>query len=77
MEAGGSQQQPSNWRRWAFGIIAVLALVFIIQNSQEVEVEFFFFGSAQAPLIFALRITFVLGFAAGWRTTRRRRGRGE
>ena len=75
MEAGGSQQQPSNRRRWAFVVVVILALVFIIQDSQEVQVEFLFFGRAQAPLIIALAITCVLGFLAGWLTARMRRGR--
>ena len=42
----------------------ILAAIFILQNSQEVEVKFFF-STSQTPLIFALLFAAVLGFVIG------------
>ena len=42
----------------------ILAAIFILQNSQEVEVKFFF-STAQTPLIFALLFAAGLGFVIG------------
>lgn len=42
----------------------ILAAIFILQNSQEVEVKFFF-STFQAPLIFALLFAALLGFVIG------------
>lgn len=47
----------------AIGAI-LLAAIFILQNSQEVEVKFFF-STFQAPLIFALLFAALLGFVIG------------
>ena len=46
-------------------ILGVVLIVFILLNAQEVEIDFIV-GTATAPLIFALAIAGVLGFAAGW-----------
>lgn len=50
----------------------VLSLIFIIQNSQEVEVKFFF-STTNTPLIFALLLAAVLGFIVGLGLPRFRR----
>ena len=42
----------------------ILAAIFILQNSQEVEVRFFF-STSQTPLIFALLFAAALGFVIG------------
>ena len=42
----------------------ILAAIFILQNSQEVEVKFFF-STVQTPLIFALLLALGLGFLIG------------
>jgi uncharacterized integral membrane protein len=68
------ESKPTNWRRWAIGIVVVLLLILIIQNSQKVEVHFFF-ADAQIPLIFALVIAAVLGALIGWLLPRVRRSR--
>lgn len=47
----------------AIGAI-LLAAIFILQNSQEVEVKFFF-STSQTPLIFALLFAALLGFVIG------------
>lgn len=61
------------WKRWAFAILGVILIVFILLNSQEVEINFIV-GTATAPLIFALAIAALLGFAVGWLAPRVRRG---
>jgi uncharacterized integral membrane protein len=45
-------------------VVAVLAFIFIIQNSRRVEVQFLFFNHP-SRLWLALLITFVLGAACG------------
>ncbi|MGA8218732.1 MAG: LapA family protein [Solirubrobacterales bacterium] len=42
----------------------VLAAIFILQNSQQVKVKFFF-ATGHTPLIFALLLATVLGFIIG------------
>ncbi|MDX6607165.1 MAG: hypothetical protein QOD14_1705 [Solirubrobacterales bacterium] len=42
----------------------VIAAVFILQNSQHVDVKFFF-STTNIPLIFALLLAAVLGFVIG------------
>ena len=42
----------------------ILAAIFILQNSQEVEVKFFF-STSETPLIFALLFAALLGFVIG------------
>jgi uncharacterized integral membrane protein len=52
----------------------VLAAIFILQNTQEVKVKFFF-STSTIPLIFALLLAAVLGFIIGLALPRfRRRG---
>ena len=67
-----SERRAPSWRPWAFAIIGVILLVFILLNSQKVEINFII-ATATAPLIFALAITGVLGFAIGRLTARMRR----
>jgi uncharacterized integral membrane protein len=59
------QKAGTNWRAWGLGIIVVLVLIFILQNSQSVRVKFLFFD-ASMPLIFALLITTILGMIIGY-----------
>ncbi len=54
--------------------LVVILAVFVIQNSQEVEVKFIF-TTTQTPLIFALLLAGVLGALIGWIIPRLRRGR--
>ena len=67
-----SAHAPHPWKRWAFTILGVILIVFILLNSQEVEINFIV-GTATAPLIFALVIAGLLGFAVGWLAPRMRR----
>jgi uncharacterized integral membrane protein len=59
------QRKESNWRAWGLGVVVVLAIIFIAQNSQSVRVKFLFFD-ASMPLIFALLIATVLGVIIGY-----------
>jgi uncharacterized integral membrane protein len=59
------QAKQRNWRGWALGIAVVLALIFILQNSQKVKVKFLFVDTT-TPLIFALLIAAILGAVIGY-----------
>jgi uncharacterized integral membrane protein len=48
--------------------------IFVIQNSQSVQVEFLF-TSTDTPLIFALLVAGALGAVIGWAWPHVRRGR--
>lgn len=66
-------RQGTNWKGWAMLVAVVLLLIFIVQNSQEVEIKFLFFGSFNTALIFALVIAALLGALIGWLAPRVRR----
>jgi uncharacterized integral membrane protein len=68
------QEHRTNWRMWTIAIVALLLLILIIQNSQKVELHFFF-ADTQMPLFFALLIAAVLGALVGWLLPRFRRSR--
>jgi uncharacterized integral membrane protein len=53
-------------------IAVVVVAVFILQNSQHVDVKFFF-STTNIPLIFALLLAAVLGFIIGLALPRFRR----
>lgn len=59
------KKEGFGWKPWVIGILAVIVIVFVAQNSQEVEVDFIF-ASTNTPLIFALALCAGLGFAIGW-----------
>jgi len=61
-------------RLWAIGIAVLLLVIFIAENSQEVEVRFLFVET-QTPLIFGLLVAGILGFLIGWLAPIVRRGR--
>lgn len=54
--------------------VTILALILILQNSQEVAVDFIF-ATTTLPLVFALLIAFALGGLVGWLLPRFRRKR--
>lgn len=68
----GTDREGPRWRLWAAAIAAVLLIIFIAQNSQEVRVDFLFV-EATTPLIFALLVAGVLGALIGWLAPRVRR----
>ena len=47
------------------GIVGVLALIFIFQNSEQQDVNFLFF-SATVPLSVVIIISMMLGAVLGW-----------
>jgi uncharacterized integral membrane protein len=59
------QRKGTNWRAWGLGILVVLVIIFIAQNSQSVRVKFLFID-ASMPLILALVITTLLGIVIGY-----------
>jgi uncharacterized integral membrane protein len=66
--------QERNWKLWVAIVVAIVLIVFVIQNSQEVKVDFLF-TTTETPLIFALLIAGGLGAAIGWLAPRVRRHR--
>jgi uncharacterized integral membrane protein len=67
------RSQDRSWKLWA-GLVALLVLViFVVQNSQEVTVDFLF-TTTTTPLIFALVFAGALGALVGWLLPRVRRG---
>ncbi|HEX2389000.1 MAG TPA: LapA family protein [Solirubrobacterales bacterium] len=62
---GEKPRKERTWRFYAAIAIGIVALVFIVQNSQEVEVDFIV-ATTSTPLFFILIITFALGALAGW-----------
>ena len=67
------KKERAGWKAWALGIAGVLLAILILQNLQEVEVDFLFIHT-NTPLIFALLIAGGLGALIGWATPRVRRG---
>jgi uncharacterized integral membrane protein len=67
--AGGSR-----WRLYVAIAAVVLAAIFILQNSDETKVKFFF-STTTTPLIFALLLAFALGLIIGLVLPRFRRPR--
>ncbi len=62
------------WRFYLSSTLLVLALIFVIQNTDETQIKFLF-AEGQMPLFFALLITLVVGALIGWLTPRVRRSR--
>jgi len=71
---GLPRKEGRGWRFYVLIAAAIVLLVFVIQNSQSVEVEFLF-TSTNTPLIFALLIAGALGALIGWAWPHVRRSR--
>ncbi len=75
VSAGTTSSSTGGAPRWrlyvAIGTI-ILAAIFILQNSQEVSVDFFF-TTTETPLVFALLFAAILGFIIGLALPRLRR----
>jgi len=67
------RKEGRGWKFYALITAGVLLAILILQNLQEVEVDFLFIH-ATIPLIFALLIVGALGAVVGWATPRVRRG---
>jgi uncharacterized integral membrane protein len=59
------QRNGTNWKAWGLGVLVVLVIIFIAQNSQSVNVKFLFVDTT-SPLIFALAIATILGMIIGY-----------
>jgi uncharacterized integral membrane protein len=68
------RREGRSWRFYLLITAGILLAVFVIQNSQSVQVEFLF-TSTDTPLIFALLIAGGLGAVIGWAWPHVRRGR--
>lgn len=73
---------PADWRRYAkfttWGVVALIAIIFLVSNSESTNVSFVFFSvtvSLWIVLLGMLLIGFGLGWSASWWTRRRRRKR--
>jgi uncharacterized integral membrane protein len=73
-DRGGARPQGRGWRTYAALAIALLALVVILQNTDDTQIKFLF-AETEMPLFFALIVAVALGAAIGWLTPRVRRGR--
>jgi uncharacterized integral membrane protein len=59
------------WRQWTAAIAAVLLLILVVQNTEEISFNFLFIDFT-APLIVALLIAGALGALIGWAAPRLR-----
>lgn len=62
-QAKGGKER--SWRFYAASALSVLALIFVIQNTEETNVTFLF-AQTRLPLFFALIIAILLGALIGW-----------
>jgi uncharacterized integral membrane protein len=69
----GGERGGRGWKQWALVIAAILFAILVIQNTEEVNLDFLFIDFT-APLIVALLIAGGLGALIGWATPRVRRG---
>ena len=55
----------TNWKGWAFVVLAILLLIVVVQNSQEVSFNLLFINTS-APLILLLVGAAAIGAAIGY-----------
>ena len=70
---GMPRKEGRGWKFWLLVAAGVLLAIFVIQNSQDVEVEFLF-TTTDTPLFLALLLAGGLGAVIGWAAPRIRRG---
>jgi uncharacterized integral membrane protein len=68
------KKEGTGWRTWLLVTAGALLLILILQNAQDVEVDFLFINT-EAPLIVALVIAGALGALIGWALPHVRRSR--
>ena len=59
-----------------WGVVALLALILVLQNTRDVRVDLFFWD-VTAGLWLLLLGMFIVGFALGWVLAKIRRDRGD
>lgn len=72
-QSEGSSSSGPGPKSWIAVVAVVVLAIFVIQNSQRVEVDFLF-TTTETPLVFALLIAGLLGAVIGWAVPRIRRG---
>jgi uncharacterized integral membrane protein len=70
---GLPRKEGRGWRFWLLVTAGVLFAIFVLQNSQDVQVEFLF-TTTDTPLVLALLLAGGLGAVIGWAAPRIRRG---
>lgn len=80
----GGEPPRAPWRSWArltvWGVVALLALLFLLGNRESTQIDFVFFEASAAlwiVLLIMLVVGFLLGWSASWWFRRRRRHRAE
>jgi uncharacterized integral membrane protein len=68
-----SRKEGRGLKFWLLVAAGVLFAIFVIQNSQDVKVEFLF-TTTDTPLFLALLVAGGLGAVIGWAAPRVRRG---
>jgi uncharacterized integral membrane protein len=63
--AGGLPRSGVSPRWIVAGVVAVLLLIFALQNSERVDVDVLFFD-AQVRVVTVILVSAVLGFLVGW-----------
>jgi uncharacterized integral membrane protein len=76
----GASPKRGDWRTYTklgvIGVVVVLAIVFVFQNTQKVPIHFLwleFRAQMWIVLLVMLVVGLVVGLFAGWRRQRRRR----
>ena len=69
-QPGETERQGRNWGGWAMLVLVALLLVFVLQNFQEVRIDFLVFTSVRMPLILALAVAALLGALIAWLAAR-------
>ena len=73
MEATPGQRRERGAKFWLFIIAAAIAIVFIVLNSKDVEVNFLL-ATVNTSLVVALLVATLLGMIVGWLAARLRAG---
>ena len=71
---GAPRREGRSWRFYVLIVAIIVLAIFVLLNSQEVEVDFLV-GQTNAPLIVALLLAGALGALIGWALPHVRRSR--